>query len=140
MGAILLDAIKISEAELEILKVLWDSGYSMPAIEIFEELNKKVGWEDSTVRTLIRRLTQKGVLLQEKKEIKQAGRKEIYFYCPIISEKDYMKSITRKFVDKAYGGSTKALIVNLLKDESLSKKDIDELKAFWENERGQIND
>lgn len=50
---------KISEAELEIMKVLW-SNSPQTANEIIEELEDEMDWKPKTIRTLINRLVQKG--------------------------------------------------------------------------------
>jgi len=127
---------KISEAELEVIKVLWDRKDSMVAIEIFEDLNQKIGWEDSTVRTLIRRLTQKGFLIKEKKE---KCRREVYYYVPFISEDEYMKEKTREFIKTIYRGNAKNLVASLFSDDHLSTDDIEELKSFWGKEGGRLD-
>ncbi|WP_157950127.1 BlaI/MecI/CopY family transcriptional regulator [Vallitalea okinawensis] len=125
---------KISDSELEVIKVLWESQCSMSAIEITEKLNKNMGWENSTVRTLIRRLNQKGFLVQEKKENTQMGRKKVFYYLSAVSQEEYMKETTREFVKKTYRGNAKNLVASLFQNKLLSKDDIKELKSFWEQE------
>lgn len=49
---------KISEAELEIMKVLWLKS-PQTANEIIEELEDPMDWKPKTIRTLINRLVQK---------------------------------------------------------------------------------
>lgn len=131
---------KISDSELEVIKVLWESKCSMSAIEISEDLKKNMGWEISTVRTLIRRLTQKGFLVQEKKENAQMGRKEVFYYLPAISQEEYMKEKTREFVKKMYKGNAKNLVASLFNEKLLSTDDIKELKSFWDQEGDQLDE
>lgn len=50
---------KISDAELEILEVLWSAGEALNANDIRARLDPKKGWERTTVLTLIRRLLDK---------------------------------------------------------------------------------
>ena len=56
---------KISEAELEIMKVLW-SNSPQTANEIIEELEDAMDWKPKTIRTLINRLVQKKQFLTTK--------------------------------------------------------------------------
>ena len=65
----------VSDAELEILEVLWEAGEALNANEIRTKLNERKNWERTTVLTLIRRLLDKEILLQEKTEV--------YYYCPV---------------------------------------------------------
>ncbi len=49
---------KISEAELEVMKVLWSKS-PQTANEVIEELEKNMDWNPKTIRTLINRLVHK---------------------------------------------------------------------------------
>ena len=53
---------KIQDAELEIMKTLWAAGEPMQLADIRRELAERRGWEDSTVKTLLRRLETKGAV------------------------------------------------------------------------------
>ncbi|MEH7060984.1 BlaI/MecI/CopY family transcriptional regulator, partial [Bacillus wiedmannii] len=46
---------KISEAELEVMKVLWSKS-PQTANEVIEALEVKMDWKPKTIRTLINRL------------------------------------------------------------------------------------
>ena len=53
---------KIQDAELEIMKTLSAAGEPMQLADIRRELAERRGWEDSTVKTLLRRLETKGAV------------------------------------------------------------------------------
>ena len=65
-------AEKIQDAELEVMQVLWDSPQPVPLIEIRRALADKCGWEDSTVKTLLRRLCEKGAVELERRGMYRA--------------------------------------------------------------------
>ena len=46
------------------MKVLWESGQPMPVTDIRRILHQRKGWEATTVKTLISRLTEKGAVIQ----------------------------------------------------------------------------
>ena len=71
-------AEKISESEYEVMKVLWESGQPMPVTDIRRILHQRKSWEATTVKTLIARLTEKGAVIQEKRNL--------YYYAPSITE------------------------------------------------------
>lgn len=114
--------LNISDAELLVMDIVWKSDVSLSAYQIREKLSKQKSWERTTVLTLIKRLVEKGMLKQEKREV--------YYYSPAILEEDYKKEETRNFVSKLYKGKSKDLIAALVQDESLTKKDIEELRGF----------
>ncbi len=114
---------RISDAELEILEALWTAGEALNANEIRMCLNQKKDWERTTVLTLIRRLLDKGVIAQEKREV--------YYYSPLVDRNDYVKEETKSFLDKFFKGSAKNLAAALIEDENLSRDDIEELRTYF---------
>lgn len=117
---------KISDAELEILEVLWEAGEALNANEIRLRLNVKKDWERTTVLTLIRRLLDKGVIVQEKREV--------YYYMPCVERSDYVKEETKSFLNKFFKGNARNLAVALIEDEDLSREDIEELRAYFRDQ------
>ncbi len=116
-------AERISDSELEIMRVLWEAGSAMTINEIKAVLLQSSTWEDSTIRTLIRRLHQKEVLTQEKRGV--------FYYSPRVSEVEYNEYSTRKLIDKLYNGSPKALIAALATNESFTEEEIEELRSMF---------
>lgn len=114
---------KISDAELEILEVLWEAGEALNANEIRRRLNVKKDWERTTVLTLIRRLLDKGVIAQEKREV--------YYYTSCVERSDYVKGETKSFLNKFFKGNAKNLAAALIEDEDLSREDIEELRGYF---------
>ena len=117
---------KISDSELEVMKVLWRAGTALTVTDIREELQRSRGWEATTVKTLVSRLVSKGVIRQEKRNV--------FFYSPLISENDYNSWATRDLIERLYSGSAMDLISALVRSESLSMSDIEELKAMFKVE------
>ena len=113
----------VSDAELEILEVLWEAGKALNAAEIRTLLVKNKKWERTTILTLIQRLVKKGMLAQEKREV--------YYYWPNVDRKDYVKEETRNFVNKFFKGKAGNMAAALMSDDSLTKEDIEELRDFF---------
>lgn len=113
----------VSDAELEILEVLWEAGKALNTAQVREKLNERKDWERTTVLTLIRRLLDKGVIIQEKREV--------YYYLPVLPREEYIRQETRSFVDKFFCGSSKNLAAALVSDEQLTKEEIGELRDFF---------
>lgn len=114
---------KISDAELEILETLWAAGEALNANEIRARLNEKKDWERTTVLTLIRRLLDKDVIAQEKREV--------YYYTPLVARDAYVKGETKSFLNKFFRGNAKNLAAALIEDEDLSREDIEELRDYF---------
>lgn len=115
----------ISDAELEILEILWAGGRAMNANEIRGILNQSKDWERTTVLTFINRLLKKGVISQEKREV--------YYYAPCIEREEYVKEETKNFLNKMFRGSSKNLVAALVNSEALTKKILKNCEYFNEN-------
>ena len=114
---------KISDSELEVMKVLWQAEEPIPVTEIRETLQKSRGWEATTVKTLVARLVNKGVVRQEKRNV--------FYYSPLISEREYNGWATRDLIERIYSGSARDLIAALVRSESLSRDDLEELREMF---------
>ena len=116
-------AEKISDSELEVMKVLWEAEDALPVTTIREVLSARKGWEATTVKTLVSRLVGKGAVSQEKRKV--------FFYAPLISEKEYNAWATGNLVQRLYKGSVKDLVAALVSSDELSDEDIAELRSMF---------
>ena len=119
-------ADKISDSELEVMKVLWQAGDALPVTEIREALQKARGWEATTVKTLVSRLVSKGVIRQEKRNV--------FYYSPLISEREYNGWATRHLIERLYNGSARELVAALVHSDGLSQADLEELREMFKVE------
>ena len=117
---------KISDSELEIMQLLWRSPKALPLSEIRTSLQKSVGWEATTIKTLLQRLVSKRAVLQEKREV--------FYYSPLVSEEKYNGWATAKLVKRLYHGSARELVAALVNSDGLTKGDIDELREMFKAE------
>lgn len=113
----------VSDAELEILEVLWAAEKPLNTAEIRSLLEKNKSWERTTVLTLIQRLVKKGMLEQEKREV--------YYYKPCLERSAYVKEETRNFVNKFFRGKAGSMAAALMSDDSLTEEEIGELRDFF---------
>lgn len=115
-------AKRISEAELAVLDVLWQADEPLPVTPIRIQLGEEWGWNASTVKTLLRRLCDKGAV--------EAEKREVFYYRPLLSREEYRNWSTGSLVERFYRGSAKDLIASLVADKQLSKKDLEELRGI----------
>ena len=119
-------ACKITGSELEIMKLLWRAEDALSVTEIRENLQQSKGWEPATIKTLISRLVSKGVVRQEKRNV--------YFYSPIITEKEYGTWATEDLITRLYNGKARDLVAALVNSDGLSQEDLDELRQMFKVE------
>ena len=117
--------ISIGSAELEIMKVIWKAKAPITSLDIGKEVEDK-GWKKTTIATFLTRLVEKGVLSADRQG-------KLYYYTPLISEKEYRKSQTKNLIKTLYNGSVRDFAVSFFEEQKLSDKDIQELKAIFED-------
>ncbi len=113
---------KISEAEWEVMKVLWSKS-PKTANEVIKVLSKKTSWKRETIRTLINRLVQKKAVGFEKK-----GRQ--YHYYPQVTEAECIREETKSFLKRVHGGSIEPMLTSFVEEEQLSPEKIARLRRI----------
>ncbi len=116
-------AEKISDSELDVMKVLWEAEDALPVTVIREKLQERKGWEATTVKTLVSRLLGKGVIAQEKRKV--------FFYSPLVTEAEYNEWATSNLIHRLYKGSAKNLIAALVRSDDLTEADLKELREMF---------
>ena len=119
-------ASKITDSELEVMKLLWRAKDALPVTVIREQLQKSKGWEPATIKTLISRLVSKGAVRQEKRNV--------FYYSPVITEKEYSSWATKDLITRIYNGKASELIASLVNSNGLSRDDIAELREMFKVE------
>lgn len=117
---------KISGSELEVMKLLWRAEDALPVTDIRESLQQRKGWEPATIKTLVSRLVAKGAVRQEKRKV--------YYYSPLISEKEYSTWATADLIERLYNGSARDLVAALVHSDGLTREDIEELRNMFKVE------
>ncbi|MCQ1528673.1 BlaI/MecI/CopY family transcriptional regulator [Lutispora saccharofermentans] len=123
------DIPRISEAEWEIMKLVWKSS-PITSDEIIASLSDKMNWSGQTIKTFINRLLKKGAIGFEK-----SGRN--YLYNPIVSEKECIKAENKSFLERVYDGTVSMLFSNFLEDEPLTDKEIEKLQKLLEEKKAE---
>jgi len=115
---------KISDAEMEIMRIVWASGDPITSNEILEKQPEDKDWKISTILTLASRLMEKEVLASSRK-----GR--VHYYYPLVTETEYKKSQAKSFLESMYGGSVKSFITTLYDGEDVDKDELEALKMWF---------
>lgn len=121
-------AIQLGRVQLLIMQVLWDRGRAT-AREITDTLNAEEPIAHSTVQTLLRGLEEKGSVAHEVE-----GRTFVFF--PLVQEHRFKQSATRDLVERVFGGSAGNLVAHLLKNENVSREEIEDIRKLI-NRRGK---
>ncbi len=120
---------RLGKVQLRIMNVLWEQGQAT-AREITDLLNLTEPIAHSTVQTLLRGLMEKGAVTHETE-----GR--TFVFKPTLAEDKVRKSATRDLLGRLFDGSVSDLVSHLLKNERVSKQELDAIrKLINEKSRG----
>jgi BlaI family penicillinase repressor len=115
----------LGTAELEVLRTLWDEG---PATvrEVMNHLHgrgRKVAY--TTVLTFLTRLEQKGFVTSDKSGL-------AYVYRPRVTREKVSRSRLKALLEELYDGAAAPLVLQLVRERRLSRRDIAELQRLIE--------
>ncbi len=106
--------MRLSDAEWKVMNALWacEPATARAVLESLEDSD----WAYTTVKTMLARLVEKGILTEEK-----SGNKSVYASC--MSRQVARRSAVRSLLDKAFDGTFGSLLHHLVDDERLSAKE-----------------
>ena len=112
----------ITEAEWRVMQVLWDDA-PLTAADVVERIADAQDWSPRTVKTLLRRLAQKGAL-----SFKPDGNR--YLYRPSVSRNACLRRASRTMLDRVFDGDAALMLTHLVRQRRLSRDEIESLKSI----------
>ena len=128
--------VNITQAEWEVMRVLWDSPKPLAANDVIEALEAKSEWKPITVRTFLNRLTKKGVLQTSK-----AGYpgNEVLHYTPAIDESTVLHAEKQSFLSRFFGGTLHSLLSSCFRTDRITPEEIAELRKIIDEAEEKMN-
>ena len=108
----------LTPREAQIMQVLWETGPAT-ADRIRESLPDRP--HDSTVRTLLRVLEEKGC-------VRHTARGKAYVYKAAVRRANAERTALHTVLQRFFGGSAEALVLRLIEDEHISPEQLEELR------------
>ncbi len=116
----------LTDVELEIMHVVWELGQATVR-QVHDVLAARRTVAYTTVMTMLGLLAKKGHLKRE-----EAGR--AFVYRPAHPKGRVVSRMLDDFVTRVFRGSARPLVLALLKEKKLSKRDLDEIARLAEEE------
>ncbi len=114
--------LQISDSEWDVMEPIWAVG-TCTAAEVIRQLRATHDWNQSTIRTLLARLVEKGALAYD-----VDGSR--YIYRAVVSRERCVRQESRSFLEKAFGGDVAALVAHFVEEASLDQDQIEQLRAL----------
>ena len=113
-----MDAPKIFESEYRFCLILWENE-PVSSGKLVELCKENLGWSKATTYTVIRRLSERGVLKNENTIVSS-----------LISKEEAQKSRLEEMVEETFEGSMPAFIAAFSKSKKLTRQEVDQLQAL----------
>lgn len=114
--------IRVTNSEWYVMNCLWEE-YPRTLMQLVPLLNERVGWSKSTSATMVRRMSEKGLIGYE-----ENGKTKYFF--PKVKKEDVVVQETRDFLQRIYDGSIGMMMSALVRQNDLSREDIRELQEI----------
>ena len=112
---------KIFESEYRFCLIMWDNE-PIKCADIAKICKEKLTWSRTTTSTVIKRLSERGVLKVENSYVSS-----------IVSKEEAQKSELDELMEKKFENSMPAFIAAFSKGRTLKSEEVDALKALIEN-------
>ena len=113
-----MDAPKIFESEYRFCLILWEHE-PVSSGRLVELAKENLGWSKATTYTVIRRLSERGVLKNENTIVSA-----------LVSKEQAQKSRLEEMVEETFEGSMPAFIAAFSKTKKLTRQEVDQLQAL----------
>ncbi len=114
---------KIFESEYRFCLILWEH-QPIKSSELVNLCREQLGWKPTTTYTVIKRLSQRGVLKNENTLVSA-----------LVTKEQVQAAEIDEMVEKTFEGSLPAFIAAFAKHKKLSEKEIDEVQAMIDRYR-----
>ena len=106
--------------EWKLMECLWERG-SVTGREAVDYLHAHAAWSRSTTLTMLRRMTEKGVIAC----VDHADG--VKTYAPLVSRQQAAQRETHDFLSRVYHGSVSQMVSAVTEKQSLTQQEIEEL-------------
>ena len=117
-GKINMETPKVFESEYRFCLILWEHE-PIKSSELVNLCKEQLGWKPTTTYTVIKRLSERGVLKNENTIVSS-----------LVSKDEVQASEINEMVEKTFEGSLPAFIAAFTKHQKISDKEIDEVQRM----------
>ena len=114
---------KVFESEYRFCLILWENE-PIKSGELVELCRERLGWKPTTTYTVIRRLSERGVLKNESSVVSA-----------LITKDEVQAAEINEMVEKTFEGSLPAFIAAFTKHRKISDKELDTIQAMIDSYR-----
>lgn len=112
------EKLRLAPGEYSFACIIWERE-PLASGELIELSREKLGWKKSTSYTVLKRLIDKGIFLNEKSVITSR-----------VSQDDVISAESKGMLERFFSGSLPDFVAHFTRKEALTKKELQELKQL----------
>jgi predicted transcriptional regulator len=120
LGGIIVEELKLFNAEYRFMDIIWELE-PINSTELTKICMQSLGWKKSTTYTMIRKLSERGILQNEEATV-----------TALVKREQVQKYESEALLEKAFDGSLPAFLAAFLQDKKLSKQEAEEIEKMIE--------
>lgn len=117
---------KVHESEYRFCLILWETG-PIKSTELAKICDERLGWKKATTYTVIKRLSERGVLKNENSVV-----------TPLVSKDQVQTAEIDELLDKTFSGSIPAFLSAFARSKKLSDREINEIQRIIDNHQDDM--
>lgn len=119
---------KVFESEYRFCLILWENE-PINSTKLAKLCNERLGWSRTTTYTVIKRLSERGVVKNENATVTS-----------LVSKDEVQAAEIDELVEKTFGGSMPAFIAAFTRRRNLSRKDVDQIREMLDHMAAEDED
>lgn len=115
---------KVHESEYRFLLILWEQE-PVTSPELVKLCSGRLGWKKSTAYTVIRKLSEKGIVKSEKTVVEA-----------LVTKEEVDRQAGEELLERTCQGNIPAFFAAFLKDRKLTKDEVEKLRKLIDEAQG----
>ena len=111
---------KIFESEYRFCLILWENE-PIKSTKLVKLCNERLGWKSTTTFTVIKKLSERGVLVNENTIVRS-----------LVSKEEVQAAEIDELVEKTFEGSLPAFLAAFARRQKMSEEDVEALRRLIE--------
>ena len=109
---------RLCESDYRFLSLIWDHE-PVNSTELVRICAAELGWKKSTVYTMVKKLSEKGLVINEDATVRS-----------LVPREEIQSLESRSFVDQTFSGSLPGFLVSFYGGKGISEKEAEELQKL----------
>lgn len=118
-----MEKYKLGEMETAFAEIIWDIA-PVTSGELVKVCKEKLEWKKSTTYTMLKRLCQRELFINDNGTVKV-----------IVTKEEFKAAQSKEFIEETFGGSLPMFLTAFTKRNKLSAKEIEEIRNLIDNYR-----